>query len=161
MMNRKYLIAILGALMIVLIAAAIVFAQKNSPNASPASPETDPQTLLIPRWFLAALTLDGQAADIPAGQQNMTIQFTPDGKINGDGGCNSFGGDYTAGKDGKMSFSPIASTMMACADEKDMQLESTYFHALAKVQQFKVADGKLTLSSNDGKTSVVFARPPK
>jgi heat shock protein HslJ len=158
-MNKKIIPAMLGALAVVLVITAIVLTQTARPQASPAGPETDPQKLLIPRWFLSALTLDGQTIEIPAGQQTMTIQFEEGDKANGTGGCNSFGADYQAGKDGRMSFGPIMSTMMACAD--GMQQETAYFQALAKVQQFRVEGVKLTLSSQDGKTSLVYRMPPK
>ena len=42
-----------------------------------------------------------------------------------------------------------------------MAQESAYFSALAKVSQFNVENGKLTLSSADGKTSLVYRMPPK
>jgi heat shock protein HslJ len=118
----------------------------------------DPQKLLIPRWFLSELTLNGQKVDIPAGQQNITLQFEDGGKANGNSGCNDFGTDYKAGKDGKLSFGQITSTLMAC---DNMQQESAYLDALSKVQQFKVEGGKLTLSSADGQTAMVFTMPPK
>jgi putative lipoprotein len=158
-MNRKVTVAVIAAFAVILIAAAVVFARNAGPKAPSASPETDPQKLMIPRWFLSALTLDGQVIDIPAGQQKMTLQFETETKANGTGGCNSFGADYQASKDGKLSFGPIMSTMMAC--ENGMQLETAYLQALAKVQQFKVVQTKLTLSSNDGKTTLVLSMPPK
>lgn len=118
----------------------------------------DPQKLMIPRWFLSELTLDGQKVEIPVGQQQITLRFEEGGKANGNGGCNSFGTDYKAGKDGKLSFGQITSTLMAC---DNMLQESAYLEALARVQQFKVEEGKLTLSSADGKTAMVFTMPPK
>ncbi len=119
---------------------------------------TEPQKLLIPRWFLSELTLDGQKVEVPVGQQQITLRFEEGGKANGNGGCNSFGTNYKAGKDGKLSFGQITSTLMAC---DNMLQESAYLEALARVQQFKVEEGKLTLSSADGKTSMVFTMPPK
>jgi heat shock protein HslJ len=158
-MNKKFPLALVIALVIILIGAAVVLAQFVMPKSQPAAAGgADPQKLLIPRWFLSALTLDGQVVSVPAGQQQATIQFEPDGKANGNGGCNSFGANYTAGKDGKLTITDMMSTMMAC---DNMDLETPYFQALSKVQKFNVADGKLTLTSSDGKTTVVFSMPPK
>ncbi len=157
-MNKKLVLAILGALVIILVIAAVAFAQ-NSGSKTATSGETDPKKLMIPRWFLSSLTLDGQAVQVAAGQQAVTIQFKPDSKANGTGGCNSFGADYQVSNDGKLTFGPIMSTMMAC--DQGMELETASFQALAKVQQFRAAEGKLTLSSSDGKTTLVFALPPK
>jgi heat shock protein HslJ len=138
-------------------------APTNPPSATetPAvDPEAqNPQRLLIPRWFLELMTLDGTVVPVPADQQQVTIAFTPDGKVDGNGGCNSFGGEYQLGENGGVKFGPLASTMMAC--DNTMQLESTYFQALAKVESFQVSQGKLTLSSADGKTVLVYHMPPK
>ncbi len=138
-------------------------APANAQSAAPVG-STDPQKLLIPRWFLNSLTLDGKAIAIPAEQQAITIQFKENGDVGGTGGCNSFGSTYKAGKDGKLTVDTITSTMMACAQTGQtdpMQIESAYFAALSKVQRFAVDQGKLTLTSADGKTSLVYRMPPK
>ncbi|RPJ51815.1 MAG: META domain-containing protein [Chloroflexi bacterium] len=160
-MNKRIILTLTTAIAIFLmfIIAACAPNSGANPQPAPASAETDPQKLMIPRWFLSALTLDGQAVEIPAGQQQMTIQFETATQANGTGGCNSFGADYQASQDGKLTFGPIVTTEMAC--EGWMQLESAYYQALGKVQQFRVGEGKLTLSSSDGKTTLVFAMPPK
>ncbi len=44
---------------------------------------------------------------------NPTLTFTADGHVNGNGGCNGFGGDYAREGD-TFTFSHIISTMMAC-----------------------------------------------
>jgi len=155
-MNKKSLAPLIGALMV---AMMVFITGCTQTGAAQTSGSTDPQKLMIPRWFLSSLTLDGQAVDIPAGQQKITLQFEQDNKANGAGGCNSFGTEYKVSPDGKLSFSPIMSTLMACTE--GMEQESAYFNALAKVEQFKVDGGKLTLSSADGKTSLVFQMPPK
>ncbi len=153
-MHKKILIPLAGVL-----ALALIVFLTGCAQAVQGSDSTNPQQLLIPNWFLSELTIDGQKVDIPAGQQKITIQFTQDGQANGSGGCNSFGASYQASKDGKMKIDQIISTMMAC--QQGMQQEQDYFKALAKVQQFQVADGKLTMSSTDGKTVLVFIMPPK
>jgi heat shock protein HslJ len=160
-MKTKFIPVLIGAVL-VLIAAAVVFFQINAaPKPSPQSNlSTDPQKLLIPRWFLRSLTLNGQAVELPADQQALTLQFADGNTVSGSGGCNSFGGSYQAGADGKLSFGgPLISSQMACL--QGMQLESAYFNALAKVQQFQLDGGRLTLASADGQTSLVFAMPPR
>ncbi len=160
-MNRKYLPALLGALLIVVVGTALIATQAGAaqkPSAQ-SNASTDPQRLMIPRWFLNSLTLDGQTIEIPADQQSITLQFAQDGNANGKGGCNEFGASYTASPDGKLSFGPVMATKMAC--DSLMVQENAYFNALAKVAQFKTEGGKLTLTSADGKTSLVYRMPPK
>ena len=126
--------------------------------ASAQDPQPDgPQKLLIPRWFLSAITLEGQTQNVP--EQRATLQFQPDGQSNGLGGCNNFSASYQAGQDGSLRFSPIMATEMACADSMD--LEQAYFQALARVDQFEVQGSKLTLRAADGSAELVFHMPPK
>ena len=159
----KWKVLPVAALLLVLVVgvgvAVILITQNGEAQKAVMNSSTDPQTLLIPRWFLSGLTLNGQKVEIAAGQQSITIQFTPEGKANGKGGCNSFSATYQASPDGKLSFSPVISTKMACPDS--MQTETSYFGALAKVQQFKVESGHLILSSADGQTRLMYIRPPK
>lgn len=160
-MNKKlmYLAAIMVALAAFGAAVYLLTSGLFKAGRTQASPATDPQTLLVPRWFLRSLTVDGKMIDVPVDQQLVTIQFEPDGKVNGSGGCNSFGTGYQAGNDGKMQFEPIASTLMAC--EQGMDLENAYLTALAQVTRFKTDQTELTLQSADGKTILGFSLPPK
>jgi heat shock protein HslJ len=160
-MKKQYLAPVFGAAVLIVIVVVLILVQSGAAQQPPApgSGSTDPQTLMIPRWFLNSLSLDGQAVDIPADQQSITLQFVPDGSANGKGGCNEFGTTYTAAADGKLSFGPVMSTKMAC--DSLMVQENAYFNALGKVTQFKTEGGRLTLSSADGKTTLVYRMPPK
>jgi heat shock protein HslJ len=167
-MKRMFPIVSLVVLIVLMVAGCAPAAQTTTTPTTPQSatetpavdPEAqNPQRLLIPRWFLESMKLDGTEVPVPADQQLVTIAFKPDGKVDGNGGCNSFGSEYQLGENGGLKFGQIASTMMAC--DNTMQLESTYFQALAKVESFQVSQGKLTLSSADGKTALVYHMPPK
>jgi heat shock protein HslJ len=159
--KSRSLLGILVVFVIVVIVAVVIIVQTGAAQKTPAqgSAVTDPQMLMIPRWFLRGLSVDGKKFDVPADQQNTTLQFVPDGSINGTGGCNSFSGSFQAAQDGKMHFEKVNSTLMAC--ENGMDQESAYFSAMAKVEQFKIQEGKLILTSADGQTALIFARPPK
>jgi heat shock protein HslJ len=168
MMKRIFPVLALVVLVVILAAACAPGAQTSpTPTTAAAATETpgvdpeaqNPQRLLIPRWFLESMALDGTEVPVPADQQLVTIAFTPDGKVDGNGGCNSFGSDYQLGENGGLKFGQIVSTMMAC--DNTMQLETAYYQALAKVESFQVSQGKLTLTSKDGKTVLVYHMPPK
>lgn len=168
-MKNRFL-ALTVAVLLVLAFLVVIFLRSNM-GASQTPPSTvvpsqpaggqpaDPQMLMIPRWFLDSLTVDGQKIEVTPDQQAVTIQFEDGGKANGTGGCNEFFADYGAGQDGRIKIGPVGSTKMAC--ETGMQQESAYFTALEKVERFEVAGGHLRLFSADGSTEVVFRMPPK
>ncbi len=83
-----------------------------------------------------------------------SVTFGSDGKLNGNVGCNGFGGDYKV--DGEtITFGPIMSTLMACADPI-MEQESTVFSVFTDTATFKI-DGKiLTITSADSTSAVVL-----
>jgi heat shock protein HslJ len=161
-MNRKILlltgIALVGIAALMFILFRPGAAQEPAPPAAGQSQPADPQKLLIPRWFLRAMTVDGREVPIEADQQKVTIQFAEDGSANGTASCNSFFTNYEAGKDGQMLFGPIGATKMWC---DQMPLESDYFEALSQVQRYNTDNNQLTLTSEDGSTTLVFAMPPK
>jgi len=82
------------------------------------------------------------------------VTFGSDGKLNGNVGCNSFSGDYKV--DGNtITFGPIISTMMACANPI-MEQESAVFSVFANSATFKIDRNILTITSADGGSAVVF-----
>jgi heat shock protein HslJ len=85
---------------------------------------------------------------------DTSLTFGSDGKLNGNVGCNSFNGDYKV-IGNTITFGTIASTMMACADPI-MQQEGTVFNVFIKSATFKIDGNTLTVTSADGKSSVVL-----
>lgn len=80
----------------------------------------------------------------------ISAQFTTDGKISGSAGCNQYAGTYTVSGNTIQIASPLASTMMACAQEI-MQQEDAYLKALGAAKTYAVSGDTLTLSGADGK----------
>lgn len=68
----------------------------------------------------------------------ITIAFSPDGRIAGTTGCNSFTGGYTLTGEG-LSLQPAGVTMMACP-EALMAQEGQMLDALAQVWRFDLDD---------------------
>jgi heat shock protein HslJ len=87
-------------------------------------------------------------------ETNLT--FGKDGKIGGTVGCNSFSGDFTA-TDKQLTISPLASTMMACADPL-MQQEAGTFFVLTGTVNYAIAGDTLTITSTDGASMLVFKK---
>jgi heat shock protein HslJ/uncharacterized lipoprotein YbaY len=70
----------------------------------------------------------------------------PAGRVFGKGGCNSYNAGFTLTGEG-LSFSPAASTMMACPEDQ-MAREQAFHQALASVDGFDIgAGGALELRS--------------
>ena len=100
----------------------------------------------------------GSAASPTLADPNTETSLTLgiDGALNGNLGCNTFSGSYKV-KGSNVTFSSLASTLMACADPI-MQQESTVFHVLNGTAAFNLVGNTLTVTSADGNTIVVLER---
>ena len=103
------------------------------------------------RWTLA--TLNGSA---PVAGSIVTLSFANGNQASGNGGCNSYGGTYTATGDGTISFMDIASTLMACADADITAQETAYVQALREAALYRVTDGRLEILNAADAPTLVF-----
>lgn len=102
---------------------------------------------------LTAMTLDGEEVELED-DVVTTLQFSPDGRYSGSGGCNGYNGAYTlTGND--LALGPAAATRMAC--RTGMEQETKFFGALAQISAFETTAEGLRLSSADGKTTLSFS----
>lgn len=87
-----------------------------------------------------------------------TIEIAADGKVTGNGGCNSFGGKATIASD-KISFGSLAATQMACPPAI-MDQETKLLGALNDARRWLIDDqrGKLILFDAANKEILLFAR---
>jgi len=87
---------------------------------------------------------------------DTSIEFGSDGNVNGNVGCNGFGGDYKV--DGDMIvFEQIVSTLMFCEGPVGDQ-EATTLAVFAESATFVIEGDILTLTSADGSSVIVLAR---
>lgn len=126
----------LTALAVLLFTAALTSAQPTDP-------------LTGSTWVLVALPDDA------APQAEITLTFDAENRVGGNGGCNSYGGNYTLDGD-TLTFSALFSTMMACA-EPSMAQELAYLSALESTQTYTLTRDTLTLTDARGQT-LVFER---
>ena len=97
-------------------------------------------------WVLVAL--GERSSPVGAGGKPATIRFdSASSRAAGFAGCNQFSGGYTLGP-GSLSFGPLLSTKMACADGDE--LERGFLAALPRVTTYAAADSMLTLGTPDG-----------
>ena len=85
---------------------------------------------------------------------NVTLKFDAKG-IQGDAGCNSYGGKYKV-SGSSLTFSEVTSTLMACADGQVMRQESAFLGALQRTTGYRLEGGQLVLLNADGDTLVIL-----
>lgn len=92
---------------------------------------------------------------IPA-QAEANIVFK-NGTVSGKAGCNTFSGQYRV-TGNKVTFSNLASTLMACLGPGVMEQESAIMQGLHDAGQFSVKDNQLVIYHDQGKQVLVFQR---
>jgi heat shock protein HslJ len=100
------------------------------------------------QWQL--VSIDGEA--VVAGS-TVTLNFDEENSAGGSGGCNSYGTSYTI-EGNSISFSMIASTMMACLEEAVTEQEVAYLAALQGATRFEIVDNQLVITSSEGEMLV-------
>lgn len=106
----------------------------------------------------ALVSLGGEAVFPPEGRPRpgLTLDAAA-GRVAGSDGCNRFMGGYVLGGDG-LSFSQLASTMMACPD--GMDVAQRYTAALGATARYRVMGAQLELYDGSGAVLARFeARP--
>jgi heat shock protein HslJ len=92
---------------------------------------------------------------LPGGQITATFDLN-EGKVSGDAGCNNYFAGFEL--DGNiLTFSPIASTMMACVEEDRMQQEQRFLAMLEMAESYAIVDGQLWITA--GEQILVFVSP--
>jgi heat shock protein HslJ len=87
---------------------------------------------------------------------NTFIDFSEDGELTGNVGCNSFGGDYEVNGN-QITFGSIISTLMACEDPIGAQ-EAAVLKTFTDTATYDLKGDTLTITSADSTTSIVLAR---
>ena len=91
----------------------------------------------------------------PVSGTTITILFSDDGKISGNGGCNNYFGTFTQTGANTLVMKDIGSTKMACADQI-MVVENSYLGMLPQLNTFYIAGNELFLSDGTGKITLTY-----
>jgi heat shock protein HslJ len=110
-------------------------------------------------WVLDRASMMTLVDDVP---KDARVDIAFDGsQARGSSGCNSYGGGYEATADpGELTFGDLASTAMACADDRLMGLESAYLAALGDVTGYQVVGAQAGLQLTGGKAALTFQPAP-
>ncbi len=101
------------------------------------------------QWKLVSYNQTAAVPDV-----ETSIEFK-DGQMNGNVGCNGFGGEYTV-KGDAIEFGPVMSTMMFCESVADQ--ESAVLATLQEKTSFVIDGNVLTITSADGNSSIVLEK---
>ena len=127
----------------------------TTPNTDTSVTTPSKQPLADRTWILTHI--EGQAISTKPTDNNIPslLLNSADQRLSGADGCNRMMGSYTA-TDTELSFSQIATTMMACMDENINKTSQAYGQALSKVASYQVTPTTLILKDKDGNTVLQF-----
>lgn len=112
---------------------------------------------VVGTWRLDSYGSPGSIAPA-APDVDTSIVFKGDGKIEGNVGCNGFGGDYTVDASANaITFGPIVSTLMFCEGPVGDQ-ETTTLNVLAGTASYVIEGDTLTITSEDGNEVILLDR---
>ncbi len=139
-------------ILFIVLAMGVFFSCSNTPKNSPADKQD--VSLLKGKWLLAEL--QGKPFIQNPQQREAFIEFdTEKMQVSGNSSCNLFGGNFTVPDPGKISFSPLRSTLMACPD---METENALYKALNDTSGFSVKNDVLTLFNADKTVLVKYKK---
>ena len=141
--------SIVRLLVVGLALATVVPAAFAAPGHADSLSGTSWQLLSYGAGDAPTLALDGSS---------VTLQFTTDGKLAGNAGCNNYSGSYNV-DNGALTVSPIVSTRRACVDGPTTQQESAYLALLQAAKSYTLDGGTLIITTTDGQQIVFSATP--
>lgn len=110
---------------------------------------------LLGEWNVTGYNNGKEATVGPIDGTELTATFTPDGKVSGSSGCNTFTGAYELEGDA-LTVGPLASTMMAC-EQPAMDQEAQFLAALQTPTTVETSGATVTLRDANGAAQVVLA----
>jgi heat shock protein HslJ len=106
-------------------------------------------------WYLNSLVDKTGQIWGPVPTNPISLQFTNEGNVTGNSGCNSYSGTYTMSGN-SITISGFAVTMMYCGEPGVMTLEQTYLTVLPMMKVYKISGNQLTLSDGTGNITMVY-----
>lgn len=139
-MKNRLLLSIV-AVAVILFSACSILQGQHADGRSDGTKDFD-QSVKEKYWKL--IEINGQAISGNFNKEPHFILKNEDNRVNGNGGCNGFGGTYTLSEEtNRISFSELFSTKMACPD---MSVEQAFMDILSKADNYSLNGDTLTLN---------------
>jgi heat shock protein HslJ len=103
-------------------------------------------------WKLMQLGPNGAVDEAPA-----TLSFSKDGKVTGNGGCNSFEGTYTV-SGMVLKFGALTAGKKVCGEAANKQ-EASLLKALEQAQTYQLGATKLSINTKMWNEPISFVHP--
>ena len=126
---------------------------------APAATSVEPsgggsEKLFAHRWTLTEAA--GQPVTPTGDAREAHLLFFAPSRLSGSTGCNRLTGTFELTGTGRMTFSPLATTRMMCAEPAAAQTETRMVQALTTVQSYYVTDAALELRDGASKAVARF-----
>ena len=109
-------------------------------------------------WQVTAYNNGKQAVVSVTTGSTITIEFMPDGRVRGSGGCNSFSASYTSSAD-QLAIGAVGATRRACAEPDGVLVqEAAFLRALETVAFARREGHRLELRTASGALAVTMVR---
>jgi heat shock protein HslJ len=109
-------------------------------------------------WTVRSVLYGDAIHSVVAGA-DLTADFSADGTISGNTGCNTFHGDYSLEGE-KLRIGELTATKKACPTPELSEQEAGYLSALESAVRIEQAGPELTLLNGKGQMAVTLARSP-
>ena len=139
------------AIIVLLLAAAGCGPINIVPDTGPeATPEEAP-SLTGTEWVLGLIN---NREPLQGAEVTLSFDETTAG---GTAACNSYGGDYTTGPGGTITFGEIVQTLMLCTEPDGiMELEEDYINTLNLAESYRVINDRLEILDQAGSVILEF-----
>ena len=144
MVFNKLRLVVFG-LLVMLLSACAAGGQSGDQAGQPALAGT--------QWILSSMN-----GNPPLEGSTVTLTFEQE-NFGGRSGCNTYGGDYSAAQDGKLTLGSAVMTEMACMEPAGvMEQETTFVNTLTQAASYQIDGDQLEVKNADGDTILVFTK---
>ncbi len=129
------------------------------PTAVPptATPEAVANPLAGTRWSVVQFNNGGAVVSL-LGDTSLSAEFTADGQVRGNGGCNTYFAPYQV-NGSSISINQPSSTSISCAEpEGIMDQEFQFLAAMQSAANFRIEGNTLTLLNASDQIAVIMTR---